>query len=109
MPLLQTSQDVLNLSLALSALGLAFLLGWLLIYFILIVRRMVKIMNKIEATLESLNNFFTIVKEKLTHSATYLSVLASGAKELISFFTNKTKATNNQKSKRPPPIKKNVM
>jgi len=83
---LSSSQDILNLSLAISAFGLAFLLGWLLIYFLLIVRRVVKVLSGIERGLSSLQNFFNIIKEKLESSTSYLSVLALGAKELIGYF-----------------------
>ncbi len=101
-PMLTTSQDVLNLSLALSAIGLAILLGWLFIYLILILRPVVRIMSKLEKTLDMLEKFINQVKEKLESSTAYLSVLALGAKQLINFLTNLA-ATTGKKPNRPPP------
>ena len=83
---LETSSDVLNLSLAVSVFGLAFLLGWILIYFILIVRRLVRLLEGMEKSLSKLENFVSAAKEKLEHSASYLSVLALGTKELVKYF-----------------------
>ncbi len=86
---LETSKDILNLSLAISVFGLAFLLGWILVYFIVIIRRMVQILAGVEQSLRKVEDFMTAAREKLDHSTSYLSMLAMGAKELVGYFMAK--------------------
>lgn len=85
---LNSSQDILNISLAISVFGLAFLIGWILIYFLLIIRRLVKILEGVESSLNKVSEFINSAKAKLDNSASYLSILATGAKELVSYFIN---------------------
>lgn len=96
---LETSKDILNVSLAVSVFGLAFLIGWILVYFLLIIKRLVKILSGVEESIKKLDAFFTEVKEKLEHSASYLSVLAIGAKELVEYFVKKRAASSGKKKK----------
>ncbi|MFH1867311.1 MAG: hypothetical protein ABIJ81_04505 [Patescibacteria group bacterium] len=86
---LESSKDILNLSIALSVFGLAFLFGWILVYFLIIIRRLVKILQGVEQSMRKLEDFFSAAKEKLEHSASYLSMLAVGAKELVRYFIDK--------------------
>jgi|GEM_PF-1486686 hypothetical protein len=99
MIILQTSQDILNLSLALAALGLAFLLGWILVYFIMIVRRLVNILRGVEQSLNKLESFFSTAKDKIENSASYLSVAALGLKELARYFIEQRGKTGKAKKK----------
>jgi len=100
MPYLETSKDILNISLAVSAFGLAFLLGWILIYFLLIIRKMIRLLSGIEERMRRIDDFLVSVKQKLESSASYLSVLALGAKELISYFINKRGPGASSKAKK---------
>lgn len=88
---LNTSQDILNLSLAISVFGLAFLIGWILIYFLLIIRRLVKILEGVETSMQKISEFVNLAKSKLENSASYLSILATGARELVNYFINSRK------------------
>jgi len=99
MIILQTSEDILNLSLALAALGLAFLIGWILVYFIMIVRRLVNVLRGIEQSLSKLESFFNTAKDKLENSASYLSVVAMGIKELVRYFIEQRKKGGGKKKK----------
>ena len=83
---LETSKDVLNLSLAVSVFGLAFLVGWILVYTILIIRRLVRLLAGIEERMRKIDDFLGAVKDKLEHSASYLSLLATAVRELINYF-----------------------
>lgn len=86
---LESSRDILNLSLAISVFGLACLIGWILVYCLLIIRRMVKILSGLEQAMAKVAAFVDTAKDKLEHSASYLSVLAMGAKELAAYFMHK--------------------
>lgn len=87
--MLETSKDVLNLSLAVSVFGLAFLVGWILVYFIVIVRRLVKLLTGIEERMRKIDDFLILVKEKLEHSTSHLALLATAVKELIGYFVDR--------------------
>jgi hypothetical protein len=98
--MLETSKDVLNLSLALSAFGLAFLIGWILVYFIIMVRRLVRIFTGVEESLRKVEGFLAAAREKLDHSSGYLAILATGAKELVAYIINKrANATSSKRAK----------
>ncbi|MFZ5391472.1 MAG: hypothetical protein ACOZAJ_04340 [Patescibacteria group bacterium] len=94
---LQTSQDILNIAIAVSVVGVSFLLGWLLIYAIIIVRRLVKITALIEQGAIKLENLINLVKDKFENSASYLAILSTGLKDLVSYILTK-KSTDKKKS-----------
>jgi len=95
---LDSSQDILNFSLAVSVFGLAFLIGWILVYFLLIVRRVVKILEGVEESMRKVSDFVNVAKAKLENSASYLSILATGAKELVQYFVSKRAGGKKKKS-----------
>ena len=86
---LETSKDILNIALAISVFGLAFILGWILVYFLLIIRRLANLISSIDDRLKALDNLFHTVKDKLEHSASTFSVMALGIKELVTYFIEK--------------------
>ncbi len=86
---LETSKDILNISLSISAFGLAFILGWILIYFLLIIRRLANLVSSIDERLRVLDNLFHTVKDKLEHSVSTFSIMALGIKELVTYFIEK--------------------
>lgn len=96
---LETSKDILNLSLAVSVFGLAFLIGWMLVYGILIIRRLVNLLGGIEERMRKIDDFLVAVREKLEHSASYLSVVALGVKELVQYLSNKRTSAPPRKSR----------
>lgn len=99
---LETSKDVLNLSLAVSVFGLAFLVGWILVYFILIIRRLVRLLAGIEERMRKLDDFLTVIRDKLEHSTSYLSILATAVKELIGYVAERR--ASNPRSKKTPAL-----
>jgi hypothetical protein len=94
---LNSSQDILNLSLAISVFGLACLIGWILIYFLLIIRRLVKILQGLEESMQKVSEFVSVAKAKLENSASYLSILATGARDLVSYFMTKRQTKSSKK------------
>ncbi|MBI5733511.1 MAG: hypothetical protein HY973_01015 [Candidatus Kerfeldbacteria bacterium] len=82
---LETSKDILNLALALAVIGLSFLIGWILVYWLLILRRVVQVLHGLEEGVRKFSELVTFIREKLESSASYLSVLAVGAKELAGY------------------------
>ncbi|HAO81164.1 MAG: hypothetical protein UV57_C0043G0003 [Parcubacteria group bacterium GW2011_GWD2_43_10] len=95
--MLETSKDILNISLAVSVFGLAFLIGWMLVYFLLIIRRVVKILQGVEQAMNKIGDFVDLAREKLDHSASYLSILATGARDLVNYLITKRQAKSSRK------------
>lgn len=86
---LDNSKDILNLSLAISVFGLAFILGWILIYFLIIIRHLVKVVESIEDKVKKVDEFVSMAKQKMESVSSYLPMLAAGVKELVSYFLEK--------------------
>ncbi len=84
-----TSADILNLSLAVSVFGLAVLVGWILVYAIVIIRRTVNILEGIERAMGKVGSFVDSAREKLENAGSYLSVIALGLKEVVSYAIEK--------------------
>lgn len=89
--MLETSKDILNFSLAVSVFGLSFLIGWMLVYFLLIIKRVVQILSELEKTMNKVGTFVETARDKLEHSASYLSLIATGAKELVNYLVGRQK------------------
>lgn len=89
----ETSKDILNLSLAVSVFGLAFILGWIMVYFLMIIRRVIKVLEKLESGMSKISEVAQTFKDKLESSASYLSLAVVGIKELVQFFLDKKAAT----------------
>ncbi len=85
----ETSSDILNFSLAISVFGIALILGWILVYFLIIIKRLVWILKSIEEKMKKVEDFINLTKSKIENSSTYLSVLAAGVKEIVSYFVAK--------------------
>lgn len=85
----ETSKDILNLSIAISVFGLALIVGWIMVYFLLIIRRVVKVLEKLEVGVDKISELAQTVKDKIENSASYLSFAAVGIKELVQYFLDK--------------------
>ena len=94
----ETSKDILNLSLAVSVFGLAFILGWIMVYFLLIIRRVIKVLERLEAGISKISDVAQTVKDKIESSASYLSLAVVGIKELVQFFLDKKTAAKKKTS-----------
>lgn len=95
--MLETSKDILNLSLAISVFGLAFLIGWILVYFLLIIKRLVKILESVENSMLKVSEFMNVAKAKLENSASYISILATGTRELVNYLISKRQSKTSRK------------
>ncbi len=87
--MLETSKDILNIALSVSVFGLAFILSWIFVYFLLIIKRLANLISSVDERLKALDNLFHTVKDKLEHSASAFSVMALGIKELVTYFIEK--------------------
>lgn len=51
---------------------------------------MVRIMEGVEDSMKKISEFVNVAKAKLENSASYLSILATGARELVNYFISKS-------------------
>lgn len=93
----QTSNDILNITLAGAVLIITVLLAWLLIYLLRIIRPMVLLLQSVAESMRKLDHFFEEVKIKLENSASYLSLITVSVKELISFLLKEPNSKRRKK------------
>jgi len=81
--MLQTSTDILWITIAVCIALLTLFSCWGIFYIIQIIRRSSKILKGVEKMIENINDVIKTTKEKIEHSAAYLSILADGAKKVM--------------------------
>lgn len=91
----ESSRDILNLTLALSAAVLTFFICWLLYYIVSIFRDMRNVVRDVTKTIEKFNSVLDFVKEKISGvSAVFPLVIKATEKiiETVGAFKEKQKA-----------------
>jgi len=83
MYLLQSSQDVLNLTLAFCALLLSVLIGWFIFYMVMMVREAFKVVHGVNEKIEKVGTVIDALKDKIEHSASYLLLIGEAMKKLV--------------------------
>ncbi|NTU99242.1 hypothetical protein HGA64_04545 [Candidatus Falkowbacteria bacterium] len=96
MSLIQTSHDVLNLTLAFCALLLSALIAWFIYYMVMVVREMFKAVHGVNEKIEKAGAVIDSLKEKIEHSTSYLLLIGEGVKKLVEVMS---KAKAKKKSK----------
>ncbi|OGF28660.1 hypothetical protein A2477_00485 [Candidatus Falkowbacteria bacterium RIFOXYC2_FULL_47_12] len=80
--MLQTSADILWITIAVCIALLTLFSCWGIFYIIQIIRRSSKMFKGVEQMIENINDVIKTTKEKIEHSAAYLSILADGVKKV---------------------------
>lgn len=91
----ESSRDILNLTLALSAAVLTFFICWLLYYVVSIFRDMRNVVRDVTKTIEKFNSVLDFAKEKISSvSAVFPLVIKATEKiiETVGAFREKRKA-----------------
>lgn len=83
MYLFQSSQDVLNMTLAFCALLLSVLIGWFIFYLVMMVREMFKAVHSVNEKIDRAGAVIDALKDKIEHSASYLLLIGEGVKKLV--------------------------
>lgn len=81
----ETSNDVLNLVLAVCIIALTFFLCWGIYYFVAAVQKWYRITKKVEQGVDEVEEIIATVKEKLHGSAAYLLTLGDVAKRVFDY------------------------
>jgi len=79
----QTSLDILWLTIAACVALLTLFSCWGIFYIVQIIRRSSKMFKGVEQMIENVNEVIKTTKEKIEHSAAYISVLGEGLKKVM--------------------------
>jgi hypothetical protein len=93
----QTSTDILWLTIAACVALLTIFSCWGIFYLIQIVRRSSNMFKGVEQMIANINDVIKTTKEKIEHSAAYLSVLADGAKKVVEIMREKSNGVKTHK------------
>ncbi|MFA7088180.1 MAG: hypothetical protein WC146_02460 [Patescibacteria group bacterium] len=95
-----TSADVLNLVLSVCVVALTFFLCWSLFYFIASIRKIYKIVHRVEAGVDKAEEIIELLKRKINNSSTYFMILGEMAKKVIEFVQEKRDKKTEKKKKK---------
>jgi predicted PurR-regulated permease PerM len=98
-----TSKDILFLVIALAVAVLTFFLCWFLYYMVSIIRQANSVVKEVESKIQSVGELIDAVKDKLTNSSAYLSLLVKSMTSFISYI--RTRREKKQSSPKGPKSK----
>lgn len=106
--MLNTSKDLLYVVLSICIIWLTVFMCWLLYYFISIIGGIRKIVRNVEDKIEKVDNLLSIIKDKIEHSAGYLTVMVEGISKIVSYMKDKKNSwdTSEQEVGKEPSIKR---
>lgn len=87
----ETSLDVLYTALAVSVLLLTVFIVWLLIESALVLHRANRLLRDVREKLARIDSALVGIKDKIEHSAGYLSLLAEGLKQIVPMIIRRSK------------------
>lgn len=96
-----TSSDLLNLSISIAVIAVAFFLCWTLYYLASNLRRINKISKQIESITTKSSNLLDLIKSKIKQSGSYMFLLGKLIDKGIDYFNKKGEAEKkNTKTKK---------
>lgn len=100
---IQTTQDILWLSLAAAAIGIAVFLCWTLYYLAMSLRDIHAVTHDVRRRFESLWAVIELAKEKLQVGGAMFTLVARGIKELAEHARVWTEQASNKKTRKKKP------
>ncbi|PKM91602.1 hypothetical protein CVU82_00090 [Candidatus Falkowbacteria bacterium HGW-Falkowbacteria-1] len=88
--MMQTSGDILNLSISLAVLAIAVFLCWSLYYLIASLRKINKISNQAKKIGDKIENLVNLTKSRVKQSGSYFFILTKLADRAIDYFNKKS-------------------
>ena len=86
----QTSQDILNLTLSVSAAAVAFFVCWFLYYGIMSLRQAYKITKDAGEVVKEAKETVIAFKEKIKDVASYFIIMNEGIKKMMDYIKGKS-------------------
>lgn len=99
MNILETSKDVLYLSISFGVLLLSIITAWFIYYLAQIVRQIYKITEDMRERMKKIDEVVQMFKEKIEHSASYLFLIGEGVKKLVEIIRNYTEKKEKKSKK----------
>jgi len=95
--IIETSYDILLLTISTCITILTLLSAWGLFYVITIIRRAAKSFKTVENIMDNINDTILVTKEKIEHSAAYVSVLVDGVRKIMDLVKDAKSSTTKKK------------
>ena len=97
--MIETSRDLLNITLA-GAVGLfTIFLCWMMYYFINTLRNISTITTGVKDKMETVDKILHLVKEKLEKGSNHMAMVADSAIKLVGYFMDKKESQKAKKKK----------
>ena len=95
--MLETSRDILNLSIAVAVIALVVFLCWTLYYLISNLKRINRISQKIESGVTKVDGLVDLIKSKVKQSSSYLFLFSKLADKAMDYFSHRSKEKKENK------------
>ncbi|MDD4901241.1 MAG: hypothetical protein PHS62_04000 [Patescibacteria group bacterium] len=99
MPLINSAQDLLYVAIALAVLLLAIFTCWAIFYLAMILRQSFQVVKEMRDRLHKVDELVEALKEKITHSASYLLLIGEGVKRLVEVMQNRGEKKETRKKR----------
>jgi hypothetical protein len=96
---LENSQDILNITKAVSIFALAGFACWLIYYLARITQSLFRVIKEMQDRLHKIDEILKAVKEKIESSASYLILIVEGVKKLVEVMGEKKKSRKSDAKK----------
>lgn len=95
--MLETSKDLLNLTIAFCVLWLTIFFCWLIYYFAMILRGVKQTIEKLTLTLDAVTGFFTKAKDKIENLTSNIGAIIETARKVSDFVGKRKKSKTTKK------------
>lgn len=90
--MLQTSQDLLNIVIALCVFLFTVFVCWAIYYFARILQQAFRMIKEMRDRINKIDEVIKAFKEKIDHSTSYLLLIGEGVKKLVEVIQEKSSA-----------------
>lgn len=92
MNMIQTSQDLLNIVIALCVFLFTIFVCWSIYYFARILQQTFRVIKEMRDRINKIDEVVKAFKEKIDHSSSYLLLIGEGVKKLVEVIQEKSEA-----------------
>lgn len=97
--MLETSKDLLNLTIGFSVLMVSVLLSWILFEVAKTIKGVNKTVSGVQKVVDTVDKAVDKIGDKMGNAVSLLALLAKGGQQVIEIINKKEKQTKNKKSK----------
>ncbi|MFH1745116.1 MAG: hypothetical protein ABH881_03035 [bacterium] len=98
--IIETSKDILNLSIAFSIFGIAVFICWSIFYFAQILRQGFLAIKGLRERMKKIDEVIKKIHDKIDHSASYLLLIGEGVKKLVEVARNYSENGKKKRNKK---------